>query len=489
MKKLLLATSAIILMAGTALADAHSSGISVSGSGAFGIQYSDGKDLTFHHEFDITFSASGTTDGGVGFGASVMIDNTEGISATTTTSVTDGSIDVTQGTATAQKISQYISVTTRADDNDTTVNACYLYRGEIYSLAQMKAVTGVNDTTNAFLGTGVTGIGADNDTVSFTTNAEVKDAIDKNSENSTDNKMNVEVKLVDDVVTEIGVGNETAKKTFWNGEGKKLVIHKVVGTNGQELVNGCANGTEVDAVFDSGNYYNYSSMVAGTSAAQAGSTATSTTTGTIGNHASVYISLDNHKLSIGSDLTAADKLSGAIAEIGFDGLGVDNQAESIYGTVGKDVRYDGTFGLATVALSYGDPEWAAGFSFDVAPISIGAGFNSKGVASVGLGITQGQISGNILYTTDSDTDDDATNMRQKSEGMGLDVTYQMSDATSVTLVFGRHQAQNVDPTMSVSKDAFGVGFSHNLGGGATLAAGVASVDSKTEADLGIKMSF
>ena len=42
---------------------------------------------------------------------------------------------------------------------------------------------------------------------------------------------------------------------------------------------------------------------------------------------------------------------------------------------------------------------------------------------------------------------------------------------------------------STTVDAFGVGFSHDLGGGATLKAGAGSVDSDAVADLGITMTF
>ena len=44
-------------------------------------------------------------------------------------------------------------------------------------------------------------------------------------------------------------------------------------------------------------------------------------------------------------------------------------------------------------------------------------------------------------------------------------------------------------TSSTTVDAFGVGFSHDLGGGATLKAGAGSVDSNAVADLGITMTF
>ena len=265
----------------------------------------------------------------------------------------------------------------------------------------------------------------------------------------------------------------------------------------------------------------------------------------VNNHGEVYISMDMHKLTMGSDIDAADKLAGGLADPGFDGIGIDDVAEGPYGGSAADVRYDGDFGVAKVAISYGDnagdAAWAAGFSFNVEPVNFGAGFDSNGVMSVGMGFTQGAIAMNALYSTDSDHDeadnegfkcsdvratDKATYNKVKADActagikdnwankpdlknqaFGVDVSYQMSEATSVVLVAAQHKMEkahisynsggagdDVKPsyswsTSSTTVDAFGVGFSHDLGGGATLKAGAGSVDSNAVADLGITMTF
>ncbi|MCY4197922.1 MAG: hypothetical protein OXD33_13560 [Rhodobacteraceae bacterium] len=211
-----------------------------------------------------------------------------------------------------------------------------------------------------------------------------------------------------------------------------------------------------------------------------------------------------------------------------------------------------------MAISYGDnkgdAEWAAGFSFNVEPVKIGAGFDSNGVMSVGMGFEQGQISMNALFSTDSDSNEDdneagryilkgadagkklaavtgAANRNPnmpdlKNQAMGVDVTYKMTDTTSIVLVAAQHKSESaswtpakaavaaevtavedIDGLADLAKigtsvaadgmwkttekkvDAFGVGFSHDLGGGATLKAGVGPVDGNTVADLGIHMKF
>ena len=164
-------------------------------------------------------------------------------------------------------------------------------------------------------------------------------------------------------------------------------------------------------------------------------------------------------------------------------------------------------------------------------------FDSNGVMSIGMGFTQGQISMNALYSTDSDrheADNEAvaktgptenkaatgtlsnpvmTNAPDlKNQAMGVDMTYQMSEATSLVLVAAQHKHESARAYLDKSKlnagsladggdveahwvkssttvDAFGVGFSHDLGGGATLKAGAGSVDSNAVADLGITMKF
>ena len=68
MKKVLLATSILAASAGFAAAE-----VAVSGSARMGLYY-DGEDTYFSSRVRITFTASGETDGGLSFGASVRAD-------------------------------------------------------------------------------------------------------------------------------------------------------------------------------------------------------------------------------------------------------------------------------------------------------------------------------------------------------------------------------------------------------------------------------
>lgn len=77
MKKILLATTAIVAFAGAASAEVRLSGFAemgVSGGNGAG---TDGEEQ-FHNDISITFNASGETDGGLSFGVKAQIDNKNG---------------------------------------------------------------------------------------------------------------------------------------------------------------------------------------------------------------------------------------------------------------------------------------------------------------------------------------------------------------------------------------------------------------------------
>ncbi|WP_112320874.1 porin [Oceanibium sediminis] len=80
MKNVLFATSALVSVAGVALADGHA-GVALSGSAEMGITYLDagGVDNTeFHNDIDVTFTLSGATENGLTFGASIDLDEADG---------------------------------------------------------------------------------------------------------------------------------------------------------------------------------------------------------------------------------------------------------------------------------------------------------------------------------------------------------------------------------------------------------------------------
>ena len=74
MKKILLATSALVGFAGVAAAE-----VKLTGYAEMGIQGGNhGYNTQFHNDIDVTFSLSGATDGGLEFGATIDLDELNG---------------------------------------------------------------------------------------------------------------------------------------------------------------------------------------------------------------------------------------------------------------------------------------------------------------------------------------------------------------------------------------------------------------------------
>ena len=96
-KKPVIATVAMIAAGSFAAAE----GVSVSGSGGMGVRFdelsssSSSGEISFVHDFDIKFSASSVTDGGLEFGASMEINNNEGITSTLSAVDYVGEIELT----------------------------------------------------------------------------------------------------------------------------------------------------------------------------------------------------------------------------------------------------------------------------------------------------------------------------------------------------------------------------------------------------------
>ena len=619
MRKLSLLAAAAMVAGGSAFA-MDGGGVSISGEANFGVKFAESdddskNDLQFHHEFKVTFAASGTTDGGIGFGGEMTLDNTE---------------SVTSGKVTPAKTGYIVKATDLTGPGKIAFEAKYgipvtgLSAGDVIETGSKANLSGWGKTTNAALlaryagtykETSTTTTYVANSDLPVTGNLSSGGGLVQYLATMLEDDVRVQRKdAVTDIAsikvgditihniksvkfTEVSVGGDsgtgTADTDFTDGvtveatdtitielnDGIKYVFTYVA-----DDANGTRTGTAagwqfnlrpaadgVEAITADNAFYILAadqvsvttvsatgSRLAGTekvAASQAYIDSLSASVAAsdkqkVNNHGEVYISMDMHKLTIGSDLDAADKLAGGLADPGFDGIGIDDVAEGIYGKSAKQVRYDGDFGVASVAISYGDnagdAAWAAGFSFDVEPVTFGAGFDSNGVMSVGMGFTQGAIAMSALYSTDSDHDEadneafkcadvndkakasyNAAKSRvcmaggnrsdglankpdQKNQAMGVDVSYQMNDATSVVLVAAQHKKESAHlsyvadnngtttaggvpeyswSTSSTTVDAFGVGFSHDLGGGATLKAGAGSVDSDAVADLGITMKF
>lgn len=73
MKKILLASTALVASAGFAAAE-----VSISGMAEMGVYDNGNDDLQYFTDVDVTFKMSGETDGGISFGASIDLDESDG---------------------------------------------------------------------------------------------------------------------------------------------------------------------------------------------------------------------------------------------------------------------------------------------------------------------------------------------------------------------------------------------------------------------------
>ncbi|MCY4005754.1 MAG: porin [Rhodobacteraceae bacterium] len=252
--------------------------------------------------------------------------------------------------------------------------------------------------------------------------------------------------------------------------------------------------------------------------------------------ARTFMTIDDHTVTIGDGLDAGDNFGPlGLLDPGFDGIGVDDVGEALRGRTDTDATYEGDYGIVNVRVSVGDAdtntlaascdaesgdctgititgggdeEFAFGLGIDLAPMTAGLGFDSRGTVSLGGEFTQGLVSAGFLYSVNDDYHDreagdtrirGAADVRvprqtvagdQEATAFGADATYQFSDTTSINLAAGQYE----DKGTSTERRAFGIGFEHNLGGGATLAGGIGSVENnagkdKARGDFGIAMKF
>ena len=191
----------------------------------------------------------------------------------------------------------------------------------------------------------------------------------------------------------------------------------------------------------------------------------------------VHVSGAFGKITFG-DNDAADLQAGGVAELGYDGIGLDDVAEDGGGRGGTNssIRYDQSIGGVALAASFGpegdDIEFALGMSFSTNGITVGAGFDSDDGMTLGAGYAlNDELSFNGFYAEEEGAD-----------GMGGDLNYVLG-ATTLTVAFA---------TNSEDHKAAGMGIAHDLGGGAKLVAGFGQMDTtaeRTAAEVGLSFEF
>jgi outer membrane protein OmpU len=253
----------------------------------------------------------------------------------------------------------------------------------------------------------------------------------------------------------------------------------------------------------------------------------------INDDTTVFMSGAFGKLSFGA-VAEADEVAG-LSDIGWDGLAVDDVAEAFvgdefgdfdqFGGQGHNVNYTYATGpvsfsisgqLATGHATDNTDSYAAGVKYSFGTGYVGLGYadhnegigatkNTAKVVSLFGGVNVNNIKVSALY---SDASINLAGAKESAQAYGINAAYTMD---ALTLSFGASKS-NFSATTGLTKGAvtaldgtaYGIGASYDLGGGATVSGGIASVKSvgdenigniavpnarETRADFGVSFSF
>ena len=208
---------------------------------------------------------------------------------------------------------------------------------------------------------------------------------------------------------------------------------------------------------------------------------------------SVFVSGDWGTLAMG-DTGDADG-QGGIADVGYDGIGIDDLAESLDATGASTIRYSYSTGpialsVSTAILATGLDEVAVGAKYTSGGYYVGLGFSDNNktagtvtaadgeTTSVYFGGTFAGLKVDAMYSSLNSETNVATDDR---EVYGLSAAYSM-DALTVTVAWS-------DTDVAATDSSQGIGFAYNMGGGATLAGGIGEVNNLSRADIGMTFKF
>ena len=441
MKKLLTATTALALVGGAAFAE-----ITISGDAKLGLDYNSDPAATeskhsFKHEMGVDFTGSGTTDGGLSFGAKAGFDT--------------GDAETNEGTVWVS--SDFGKITIGANDSAD------LLAGGIADVG-LNGI-GVDDvaeglrgqTANAFRYDhtfGPVSIAVSGGTKAGTAGTPKVDAIEATQwwhQGTTSALSFYGAMPTEDQMNEVfGI-----VRTVTSGS-----ISAVTQNNEDILGHGYAHDADGN-VLTSATGAKYAVELPGRIYRLTGTTLEIKAT-----DAETYTAVASNDRPSGAEQTALGHYVKAYSLGANKAVGGDDDTNIVA------VGHNGVAEVAAVAGTSSTDEYAFGMSFAAGGMTVGFGHDSNDTNSVGLGFSMGEIATNLLYVK-ADT----------ATGMGADVAYTMG-ASTLTLAYAKS-----DPDMGDSSDAMGLHVDHDLGGGATLKAGFGQVDDANEASMGISFAF
>ena len=208
-----------------------------------------------------------------------------------------------------------------------------------------------------------------------------------------------------------------------------------------------------------------------------------------GTGGSVYVSGDFGKITMGDVGSAHESATGDLAGVGYTMS--KNEMGYIGGGDDEGVAWSYTVDNLTLYASMGQPQSASssnesgvGLKYEVAGITLGIGMADDGATEETSASIRASVGGIGITAIVLDRDNDTT----YSGETGLSLSYAVDSNLSVAAF-----TRSTEKVGAADLDYTGVGFSLNLGGGATLAGGYTSGGSDGASldamDLGLKFAF
>ena len=213
-----------------------------------------------------------------------------------------------------------------------------------------------------------------------------------------------------------------------------------------------------------------------------------------GKKGSVFISGAFGKLSMGDVDDAANTAVGQVSGVGLTGLGDLNEATYIAGGIKPSALYEYSTGDLTIYASVGSPVIAA---VSTTPYSVAAKY-ALGDYTVALGYEDNDVGTTHIIGGVSATFGAATLKAIygsadgviKGDQYAVSVDYK-ADALTVTAFYSNKDLVTLPATSSIIQEAYGIGASYDLGGGASVVGGYSQnlTTDQGSYDLGVSMSF
>jgi len=207
--------------------------------------------------------------------------------------------------------------------------------------------------------------------------------------------------------------------------------------------------------------------------------------GTANNDSTVFVGTDMVTVTFGDVDGAGKGAVGNVAGVGYTGIG-DNNEVGYLGVDATGVSVEATAGVVDVYASFGQRQAAnddntqgIGASVTVAGVELSAGYAEDGaVSQQALGASV-EVAGLGLSAVYLDNTDHAT----VDAEMAASASYTIGNTTLTGFY------REVENLTGANDTYTGIGASHNLGGGATLAGGIVDQDGTNRMDLGLNFAF